>query len=112
MFTHTAEMGLLDGEYELLGQKALVRNGKATYTDGTLAGSTATMDSGLRTVHKLAGVNLADTLRMASINPARVIGIDDRCGELIRGKDANIVILGNDLQVSRTYRKGKLIYEV
>lgn len=103
--------GLPDGEYELLGRKAVVKNGRAAYADGTLAGSTATMDAAIRTVHHLAGAPLADTLKMATLNPARVVGIDKECGALAVGKDADIVLLTDDLDVVRTYHKGKLIYE-
>jgi len=103
--------GLPDGEYELLGRKAFVKNGRAAYADGTLAGSTATMDAAVRTVHRLAGAALPDTLKMACVNPAKVIGMDGVCGALTTGKDADIVLLSEDLKVIRTYRKGKMIYK-
>ena len=58
---------------------------------------------------KLAGVPLADAVRMASETPARLIGIDDRKGTLQKGKDADIVILDRDINVRCVFSHGEIV---
>jgi len=103
--------GLPDGTYTLLGQQAVIKNGKALLPDGTLAGSTATMDVCVRNMVGQVGVSFADALRMAAYNPAEVIGIDDSIGSLAPGKKANIAVFDKNLNVKMTFINGNLVYE-
>ena len=105
-----AGAGLPDGEYELLNQKVTVRSGKATLPDGTIGGSTATMISAVRTLVNEAGIPLQHALRMATINPAKLIGVESRMGSIQNGKEGNLVILDKDLSVKKTFVKGNLVY--
>jgi N-acetylglucosamine-6-phosphate deacetylase len=102
--------GLPDGEYELLSQKITVKDGKATLPDGTIGGSTGTLDGCLRNMVQLAGVPLSEAARMASFNPAKVIGLDNRMGSIEVGKEANLAILDEGLKVCMTIIKGKIVY--
>ena len=102
--------GLPDGEYELLSQKVTVKDGKATLPDGTIGGSTGTLDGCLRNMVQLANVPLADAVRMASLNPAKVIGVEKHIGSIEIGKDANLVALDQSFNVSLTMVKGKIVY--
>lgn len=101
--------GLPDGSYDLLDQMVTVKDGKALLPDGTIAGSTATMDLCVRNMIDSVGVNLKDGIRMASINPAKVIGLGDHIGSLMPGKDADIIIFDNNLKIKKTFIKGKEI---
>ena len=73
--------GLPDGKYELLDQVVTVKDGKATLPDGTIGGSTVTMEGCLRTLVQLAGVPMHEAVRMASLNPAKVIKLDTKHGQ-------------------------------
>jgi N-acetylglucosamine-6-phosphate deacetylase len=105
-----AGAGLPDGEYELLNQKVTVRAGKATLPDGTIGGSTATMISAVRTLVNEVGVSLQDAVHMASINPAKLIGLDDRIGSIKEGKEGNLVLLDEKMTVQKTFVRGNLVY--
>lgn len=102
--------GLPDSEYELLNQKVTVKDGKATLPDGTIGGSTGTLDGCVRNMVQLAGVPLSEAVRMASFNPAKVIGLESRMGSIEVGKEANLVILDEGLKMRMTIVKGKIVY--
>jgi N-acetylglucosamine-6-phosphate deacetylase len=61
-------------------------------------------------MHRLAGVALEDAIRMASLNPARAIGVQESKGSLERGKDADVVVLSPELEVVATVVEGELLY--
>lgn len=103
--------GLPDGTYTLLGQQVTIQNGKSLLPNGTLAGSTATLDACVRNMVKLAGVPFANAVRMASYNPAGVIGVDDHIGSLAPGKKANIAVFDKNLNVKMTFINGSPVYE-
>ncbi len=73
---------------------------------GTLAGSALTMDQAVRNLVQEVGVDLADAVRFASANPARVMGCADR-GSLAVGARADIVALDADLQVAQVWIAGE-----
>lgn len=85
-------VGLPDGEYELGGLKVFVRNGACRLADGTLASSSVTLDRSVRILVQEMGISFQDAVRMASMVPARIVGVDDRKGEIGKGKDADLVI--------------------
>lgn len=97
-----------DGQYHLGAETVEVRNGKAT-KDGGLAGSTLTMDRGLRNLVKTVGLPLADVLRMSSRNPADVLGRSD-LGRIAPGAPADFVLLDDELRVAATYVRGVCEY--
>lgn len=68
-----AACGMGDGAYELGGQSITVRGGHATLADGTIAGSTLNLWRGMRNAVSF-GIPLEDAVRMASVNPRRVLG--------------------------------------
>lgn len=94
------------------GMEVFIEDGVAKLPDRkAFAGSVATADRLVRTMVKSAGVPLIDAIRMISITPAKVIGIDDRKGSLAPGKDADIVIFDSDIDIKTTIIKGKTVYE-
>jgi N-acetylglucosamine-6-phosphate deacetylase len=77
--------------------------------DGTLAGSSLTMDAAVRNVVTQAGVPLADAVRAASTTPADVLGLDDR-GRIAPGALADLVALGPDLDLQATWVGGEEVH--
>jgi N-acetylglucosamine-6-phosphate deacetylase len=86
-----------DGDYTIARKPVSVRDGVARTPDGTLAGSTLTMDAAVRHVVQL-GVPLAEALGAASSVPARILGRGD-IGCLRVGSRADVVILDDRLEV-------------
>ena len=106
-----AAAGFGDGDYELVGKPVSVKNGRATQADGTIAGGASTLNECVDNLHKLVGVSLLEAIKMASLNPAKVIGEDSRIGSIETGKDANLIMIDEDVNVSLTMVKGKVIFE-
>jgi N-acetylglucosamine-6-phosphate deacetylase len=100
--------GLSDGEYTLGGQKVIVRNRAARLSDGTLAGSTLTLDRAIYNMVHMVGVPLPDAVRMATLNPARAIGLSATKGSIEIGKDADLVIFDDNITVKRVIINGKV----
>ena len=102
--------GLPDGKYELLDQVVTVKDGKATLPDGTIGGSTVTMEGSLRTLVQLVGIPMFEAVRMASLNPAKVIKLDTNIGSIEVGKEANLAILDDAFNVHMTIVRGKVVF--
>jgi N-acetylglucosamine-6-phosphate deacetylase len=95
-------MGPLDG-----GEPILKGDGVGLMPNGTaLASSVVGMDHCVRTFHRLTGVPLETTIRMATLTPARIAGVDASLGSLAAGKLADLVVLDRDLSVRQVYIGG------
>ena len=93
------------------GLKVIVEDGVAKLPDRTsFAGSVATTDRLVRNMVQLAQVPLTDAVRMMTRTPAGILGIEHRKGSLIPGKDADIVVFDENIQVQHTIVNGKIIY--
>ncbi len=93
------------------GLKVVVDKGVAWLPDRTsFAGSVATADRLVRNMIHLAEVPLTDAIKMISMTPARIMGIDGQKGSIAVGKDADLVLFDQDIQVRKTIVKGKVIY--
>lgn len=102
---------LPDGESELGGQKVYVKNGEARLADGTLAGSIAAMNQVVLNFMINSGAALPEAVAMATVNPAKDLGVYDRIGSLEKGKLADIAILdSNDFHVKQTLVGGNIVY--
>lgn len=106
-----AGAGLADGGYELMGHDVTLRDGKATLADGTIAGSAATMDMCVRNANSEVGVELSDAVKMASLNPARAMGLGAALGRLQVGKKANLTVIDEDVNVKMTVVDGEIVYQ-
>jgi N-acetylglucosamine-6-phosphate deacetylase len=94
------------------GIKVIVEDGVAKMpARDAFAGSVATFDRLVRTMVKIAEVPLIEVIRMASETPARIMKIDDKKGSLVIGKDADIVIFDEDIQICTTIVNGKIVYK-
>ena len=78
--------------------------------DGTIAGSTLTLNRAVKNMVETAGARITEAMRMASLNGAKVIGMADRIGILAVGKDADMVVLGDDYEVEKTILQGNVVY--
>lgn len=101
-----AAAGAGDGHYRIGDLDVVVRDGVARLREGGgLAGSTLLMDSALRRAVRLADRPLAQASAAASLAPARAMGLADR-GRLSVGQRADVVVLDEDLCVTRVMRGG------
>ncbi len=103
--------GMHEGEYEFADQKVIMEGGKAYLEDGTLAGSTLTLPMAVKNMVQTAGAKITDAIRMASLNGAKVLSVEDRKGILAAGKDADLVVLNEDYTVEMTIMMGKIRYQ-
>jgi len=95
--------GPLDG-----GEAILRRDGVGLMPDGqALASGVMGMDHMVSTFHRLTGVPLPETVRMATLTPARIAGRDAELGSLEVGKFADLVVLDRDLKVRAVYLDGE-----
>lgn len=102
--------GLRDGQYELGGQEVLVTDGIARLRDGTLAGSTLTLDRAVYNVMKMAKIPLNEAVRMATYNPAKLIGVSQRKGSVEPGKDADLVVFDENIRIKNVLVDGKILF--
>jgi N-acetylglucosamine-6-phosphate deacetylase len=97
--------GMPDGKYMLGKFEVTVSGGVCRNAEGKLAGSTLTLDRALRNIVGL-GLPLADAVRMLTLNPATLLGIEFKKGALRVGADADIVLLDEGLQVANVWARG------
>lgn len=109
--------GLPDGRHALLGSlrsghDAVIRDGVAMMPDlKAFAGSVCTADRCVRTMYKLAGLPLWESVGMMTRNPARVLNLSHRKGTIDAGMDADLVLFDDDIQVSAVFVGGAVRYQ-
>lgn len=103
-----APTGLKNGEYQVWGETIAVENGHTRNSRGRIAGSVITMLDAVCMMLSL-GVTEPDVVRMASLNPARLLGIDGDCGSIEEGKRADLVALDQSQRVNLTIIGGRVI---
>lgn len=103
--------GKPEGIYSLGGQEVMVSGNSARLKDGTLAGSILTLDKAITNMLDITGISLIEAIKMVTVNPAKCLGIENKKGSLEPGKDADIVILDEKLEVRATLVKGRVVYK-
>jgi N-acetylglucosamine-6-phosphate deacetylase len=103
----TAATGMPDGRYRLGSLEVEVKNGMCL-SDGHLAGSVLTMDRAVRNVMKFAQWDLQQAVRLATLNPARAVGLSEG-GQLKPGSPADLVVLSPNGEVKSTIIRGAAI---
>ena len=102
--------GMPDGEYDLGGQPIFLKGIECRLADGTIAGSVLKLNHAVRNVLAHTDLAINEVFKMASLNPAAAIKVSDRIGSLEAGKDADIIIVDDEINVKRTIKKGRTIY--
>lgn len=94
------------------GLKVIVEDGVAKMPDrSSFAGSVATADRLVRTMVAKADIPLVEAVRMISKTPATIMGLADHTGSLVAGKDADIVIFDDQINIQTTMVNGKVVYD-
>lgn len=110
--------GLPPGKYHGFGDYGIevfyeggpARMDNESRTPGALAGSGLTMDRAVRNAVKMLGVDIPQAVAMASSNPSRVLGLQNRKGFIKESYDADMVLLNNDLEVVRCWICGECCF--
>lgn len=102
--------GMPDGEYMFNDRKIVMNNGKITLEEGPVAGSSLKMIDTVRNMVNKAGIPIHEAVRMASLNPARLLGKENTKGALAPGMDADLVLLDKELNVKLTMVNGHIVY--
>lgn len=98
--------------FTILGTQLEVRGNSCFAPDGSLAGSALTMNKAVKVIADTTTTSLADAVRMATLTPARLLGIDKDKGSLEVGKDADVVIADPDLNVFTTIVQGLVVHQI
>ena len=96
---------------DVVSARGGVVDGAPRLADGTIAGSVLTMDRAVANVQRFAGVTLEEAVEIATLSPARVIGLDRTKGSLEPGKDADLVIFDSDVNVLTTLIGGEVVWQ-
>jgi len=99
------------GIFELAGQSVTVDGKKAVLHDGTLAGSILRMIDAVKLMIDFTRCHLTEAIQMATETPAKQIGIFHRKGSIAVGKDADIVVLNEQLDVVMTICRGHITFQ-
>jgi N-acetylglucosamine-6-phosphate deacetylase len=102
-----APTGLGDGEYAVWGETIRVRDGQTQNASGTIAGSVISLWEAIHNIHQHTAP-LAEAIKMASLVPARVLGIDGRTGSIEKGKRADLVCFDADGKIHFTMVNGQI----
>lgn len=106
--------GMPDGESILgslkNGQKVLIEDGVAKLMDrSAFAGSVATADRLVRVMYHQAGTGICDAVKMMTATPARILGIQDRKGTIAPGKDADLLVFDDDINIKNVFFAGEKV---
>ena len=104
--------GLPDGNYNLVGQEVIVKDGHAKLSNGTIAGSTARLIDCVVNIHQDLNVSLNDAFQMTTHNPAKLLGLQDHLGAIEEGMDANLIVFDEKYNMRFVLVQGKIVYQV
>ena len=104
-----AAAGMPEGDYEIWGERISVAHGRTMNDRGSIAGSVITMLDAVRLMLSL-GFSECDVARMASLNPAKLLGLASDRGSIEEGKRADLVALDKDQKVQLTIIGGEICY--
>lgn len=103
--------GMPDGNYFLGEFPVKVEKGTARLEDGSLAGSLLKLSQAVKNVLDWNIATAKEAIDMATIIPAKSVGIDDVCGILKEGREADFIVLDEKLNLKKTYLDGNLVFE-
>lgn len=102
----TAPAGADIDQFIFAGKTIYYRDGLCVDENGTLSGSALTMIEAVRNSVEHVGIALDEALRMATLYPARAIGVDQRLGSIEAGKVANLTAFTRDFTITKTLVNG------
>jgi N-acetylglucosamine-6-phosphate deacetylase len=102
--------GLKDGDYSLGELKVNVKDSIARTKEGSLAGSTLKVKDAVINIKKAADIDLFTALKMASVTPAKLLGLDNEIGSIKKGKKANLTVIDQKMNIYLTIVNGKVVY--
>ncbi len=109
LITDALAVAAVVGDAHAFDPRVVIEDGVCKLSDrSALAGSIATTDRLVRTMVQQAEVPLEDAVRMVSETPAHIMGVHGRKGTLARGKDADILIMDQMLNVRCVWQMGKI----
>ena len=98
-----------DGDYDLVEHNIKVEDGQAKLSNGTIAGCTTAFSRCVEIMNKRVGVPLHQAVQMATLNPARAMGLADRLGSISVGKDASLIVTDEDMNIFLVMVKGRIV---
>jgi N-acetylglucosamine-6-phosphate deacetylase len=104
-------IGLPDGKYFYNGIEYEARDGTARYEDGTLIGTALGLSQLLQKLMTFTNCPLDIAIKTVTENPARVLGIEERKGSIAPGKDADLVLLGQNCSIHATIVGGRIVHQ-
>ena len=103
--------GMADGDYMLGEFPVRVEGGTARLKEGgSLAGSILKLKEAVKNVVDWEIADIFEAIQMASLIPAKSVGIDNVCGKLHEGYSADFIVLDYDMNLEKTFLNGKLVY--
>lgn len=103
--------GLGDGVYEIGNFQVFVEGEKAVLLESnTLAGSVLSLNKAVKNVSKWCELNVPEVVKMVTLNPARILGLEKRMGSLKEGQLANLVMFDGEFNIKKTILKGREVY--
>ena len=100
-----------DGQYTLGSLPINVIDSIARISTGALAGSTLSLDTAIYNMIHSVGIDPMDAVHMASLSPAKYLGLDNKIGSIAVGKQADLIAVDKNYSVVRTWINGTTIYK-
>ncbi|GAA0180747.1 N-acetylglucosamine-6-phosphate deacetylase [Clostridium sediminicola] len=111
LITDSMKAGNIEkGSYDLGGLKVIVDDNSARLENGTLAGSILKMNNAIKNIFNNTNLSLPEVIKMASLNQARELKLDEYIGSISKGKNADITIFNDSFEVNKTFVNGKIVY--
>jgi len=104
-------IGLPEGRYLYNGREYISKNGAVRYEDGTLIGTALALNEIGARFQKFTSCSLEEAVNSISLNPARLLGLDDHKGSIEPGKNADLVVMNPNFSVDLTIVSGKTVYK-
>jgi len=106
-----AAAGMDEGRYVLGDQVINVNNRLARLDNGTIAGSTLTLERAVGNYMEFTGASLVDALKTVTVNPARLLGMKKEIGTMAIGSRADLVVFDRNLEIKSTIIGGEVVYD-